>query len=889
MNEEQRRVVSERTGPRLVAAVPGSGKTETLISCVRSLVESGVKPGEICGLTFTKEAAAEMEKRAGLKKSDHKIFRTFHSFCLDFVTKERLNFPFRLERFPLLTPHERGKILGGLLKKFRDVEFHDVSAYIGLMKRRGISPESAENEALGDFQVIYARIYRLYEKACREHGQLDFDSMIIESVALLEDNADVRARWQFKYILVDEAQDTDLVQLRMVQLLSEQHRNIRFFGDGNQCQPPGTKVRVLAKRSIPSTFKEVSIEDLQPGDEVVSWTKHDQRIYHVGRKINWTVRPYIGDLLTIETNGKATQVTPNHKVWARFSSEVFKKNPYYVYLMWRADRGFRVGISYFRRKGGHNQISHRGLQEKAERFWIVRVVETRQEAEVAEEIFSIKYGIPQCMFHPYNGVKRTEEQIKEVFAAANRAKAHQALEDCGRLFECPLIMWPDGTQRVHGYFLTAAANLLPSWMEMPTDAPYRGSLVDRVGRNYYEGPVYSLDVEKDHTYIADGIPVGNSMYAFRGADPEMLTRHVFEAFPQMEELPLSVNYRSTQTIVDYLKDIAPVQNEAVRKMNSVAPAGAPIEFKYFAGDDREAEVTVAAVTDPDNTAVLARTNRQLRAFERACMNRCIRYRLLGDSGFWKQEEVKTVMAFVQQVVAPSDHSTKRVIRSPYDCTRFLKKTEAIEFLEHIVERRPEGLKLHHVWKDVNLGDTRQNEILQGIVTMFQRLRGQVFSLNGEQALKRILDEANILNYYRDNEHVKEIDNDPVENIQDLLKDAKKFPSLYEFYLYARKAARAPERETGLTLSTIHQAKGKQWREVFVVGVNDGMLPHKNGEPEEEKCIYYVACSRAALKLTVSCNDVPSPYIRSKLPKQLDQTSFAAAKDAKQFQSLLELV
>lgn len=614
LNNEQQIVISKSCGPFLIAAVPGSGKTETLVSCVRALFEAGTRPKDILALTFTREAASEMEKRAGLEKSDQKVFSTFHSWCLSFVTKERTNFPFRLEKFPLLTPHDRGKILGGLLKKFRDVEFRDVSAYIGLMKRRGVSPDQAEEEALGDFQVIYARIYAQYEKACREHGQLDFDSMVIEAVALLEDNAEVRARWQFKYILVDEAQDTDLVQLRLVQLMSEKHGNVRFYGDGNQ-----------------------------------------------------------------------------------------------------------------------------------------------------------------------------------------------------------------------------------------------------------------------------------SMYAFRGADPEMLTKHVFDAFPKLEELPLSVNYRSTQAIVAYLKEIAPVQNEAVRKMNSVGVTGEPIEFKYFYGDDREAEVIVSTVTDPDSTAVLTRTNRQLRAFERACMNKCIRYRLLGDSGFWKQDEIRKVMAVVQTVVAPSDNSVKQVIRSPYDFTRFLKKTEAIERLEDIQAQRPEGLKLHHVWKDAIVGDTRQNEILHGIVALFERLRGQVFSLSGEQALKRILDEANILNYYRDNEHAKEIDNDPVENIQDLLKDAKKFPSLYEFYLYARKAAHAPERETGLTLSTVHSAKGKQWNTVFVAGVNDGVLPHKNGEPEEEKCIYYVACSRAALKLTVSCNDIPSPYIRHKLPKQLDQTSFAVAKDAKQFQSLLELV
>lgn len=214
-NPEQQAVIDSHEGEISLEAGPGTGKTATLVARHKSLVASGVRPEEILCVTFTKEAALTMQKRAGPG-----LFKTFHSYGYSVLTAEKGRIP--------MEPELRNRLLFRLTKKYR-LDYKDLTRYISHVRHQNITPEQAIEEH--DYAPSHA--YAEYEKERRAAGWMDFDSMICDSVALLED-PQVRARHQWRYIMADECQDTDDTQFRMLQLISEKHHNVLCVGDPGQ-------------------------------------------------------------------------------------------------------------------------------------------------------------------------------------------------------------------------------------------------------------------------------------------------------------------------------------------------------------------------------------------------------------------------------------------------------------------------------------------------------------------------------------------------------------------------------------------------------------------------------------------------------------------------------
>jgi DNA helicase-2/ATP-dependent DNA helicase PcrA len=355
-----------------------------------------------------------------------------------------------------------------------------------------------------------------------------------------------------------------------------------------------------------------------------------------------------------------------------------------------------------------------------------------------------------------------------------------------------------------------------------------------------------------------------ALYGWRGGEGNLIEAFC-SRFPNAKVLPLSINFRSTPQIVSYCKEIAPVQNETVKNFSTPNAAGIEPEFHRYKDEFEEATAIINSITDLENSAILTRTNRQLRAFEDGCGTRGLKYKLLGKSGFWGQAEVKDVLAFVQHMVGPSDYSTKRIIKSPYDVTRYLRKQELLDHLESIQQGSVGEVPLHTLLSQYNGGDSGQNEIVHNLNTQLSILRTETKNLPAGAAVQRIIDRIGILNYYDDDEDSTGFDNDPRENIREVIKVASSKGSLLDFLRYTQKVHRASLARKGfLTLSTIHGAKGKEWNSVFVAGVNQDVLPHIKGDPEEERKIYFVACSRAAQRLFVSGSGVVSSLISDRV-------------------------
>jgi len=217
LNPEQAAVVINPEGARCVISGPGSGKTTTLEALYEHLIESGVPPSDIRGVTFSKEMAEQIKKRTHSKG----VFSTFHSLGYEICSS--------VDRKPV-EPEIRHRLVYGLTKKWR-LDYKELDSFIGTMKRAGMSPDDAVETDTYRYGLVSA--YMEYERERLKGGWVGFDDMILDAVRLLE-KPEFRARWQVQYLIVDEAQDTDSLQWKMMQLMSEQYGNITVVGDVNQ-------------------------------------------------------------------------------------------------------------------------------------------------------------------------------------------------------------------------------------------------------------------------------------------------------------------------------------------------------------------------------------------------------------------------------------------------------------------------------------------------------------------------------------------------------------------------------------------------------------------------------------------------------------------------------
>lgn len=239
LNEEQCAVVESRDGFFNVVAGPGSGKSESIIRRFVHLLDTGVAAEDILSLTFTNSAAKQMRERAEAARSIPPSlapagFCTFHSLALNFCTREREHFPFSLAEFPLATEPQSNKFVYEAARRF-EVDPRTLRPWISLQKRNRIRPAEALRTAERDGQnEKLALAYKMAENSMREAGVLDFDSLLLEMVDLLESREDVLARWSYRYLQADEAQDNSVLEWRLLQLLSRRHGNLLAVGDCGQ-------------------------------------------------------------------------------------------------------------------------------------------------------------------------------------------------------------------------------------------------------------------------------------------------------------------------------------------------------------------------------------------------------------------------------------------------------------------------------------------------------------------------------------------------------------------------------------------------------------------------------------------------------------------------------
>ena len=244
LNNKQYEAVTTTEGPCLVIAGAGSGKTKVLTHKIAYLIEEkGAKPWDILAITFTNKAANEMKERRSnlIGESAKDIWMgTFHSICVRILRRfiDRIGFE---TSFIIFDTSDQKTLVKNCLKDLSidDKMFNDraVMSEISNAKNEMLTPEEYQARAMGDFRKEkIATVYALYQKRLKENNAIDFDDIINYTINILEENDDVREYYcnKFKYVLVDEYQDTNKAQFTLVTILASSYKNITVVGDNDQ-------------------------------------------------------------------------------------------------------------------------------------------------------------------------------------------------------------------------------------------------------------------------------------------------------------------------------------------------------------------------------------------------------------------------------------------------------------------------------------------------------------------------------------------------------------------------------------------------------------------------------------------------------------------------------
>lgn len=410
------------------------------------------------------------------------------------------------------------------------------------------------------------------------------------------------------------------------------------------------------------------------------------------------------------------------------------------------------------------------------------------------------------------------------------------------------------------YDLHPASHIHPG-MVVPVEVNGRieDDEVVRVDWQEYSGAVYDINVDKVHTYIANGIVVHNSIYAWRGADYRNI-RRLRDDHPDLVTILLEQNYRSTQTILDAARAVIRHNPDRTDKaLFTKRGRGLKITVHEAYDQDDEAEFvvnTIAYLTThervrPGDCAIMYRTNAQSRAIEDAFIRAGMPYKLVGATRFYARREIKDLIAFLRLIQNPADSvSLERIINVP---PRGIGQ-KTVAALEEIARKR--NVPTYEVLKEApdELGSRAQRalaafrELVDGWIVARERM-------TAAQLIDRVLQDTGYADYLRDGTDEGE---DRWANVLELRNVAAEYEDLTLTDFLADVALvsdvdNLSETVDAPTLLTLHSAKGLEFSVVFITGLEDGMLPHSRSlddaeQMAEERRLMYVGLTRAKDRL-----------------------------------------
>jgi DNA helicase II / ATP-dependent DNA helicase PcrA len=955
LNPEQRRAVETTDGPLLIQAGAGSGKTKTLTHRIAYLIATRkATPYNILAVTFTNKAAREMRERVAHllgENADNRSFMpymgTFHSICVRILRMdgEHIGIPRSYVIFDeadrLSAVKQASKQLGIDEKAFPP---RVIAGLISSAKNELLTPEDYDRAGGSPATRTAAEVYPIYQRILKDSGALDFDDLIGRTVHLLQTVPEVRKKWvsQFAYILIDEYQDTNAAQYKLVKLLTSKANNVAVVGDDWQCLPPGTLVQTTAGPK--------SIELVRAGDQVIAGAGYGKTSqFAVMKRRTFHCN---GTLLRIKTaGGRELRVTPGHVLFSRWADI---HDGYFVYLMFSRDHGYRIGMTKAIRYDGKKYdtgLRIRANQERADRMWILKVCEKRSDAQYYEALYAYTYGLPMLVFHAYanRSMQITQGQINTLYRTIDTAERAQKLfADLDLYMEYPhfipqatirgarkrvvinLVLLGDkrshasrvsvnttsiedlavfqqlgytvregraGTYRSeiqaldygkleqiveqiqaqvggaadiarYGFFtdkkfvFTPASHVHPG-MLIPVEVDGRivTDTVVSVERHNYTGPVYDLDIDQVHAYIADGFLVHNSVYSWRGADFRNILN--FERdYPDCTVIKLEQNYRSTSHILNAAHGVITKNlQRSDKELWTAAGEGEKVQILQVGSERAESEAIVRRVklgVDSGQRkfrdyAVLYRTNAQSRSVEETLIQYGIPYRIVGGVRFYDRKEIKDLVAYLRLLYQPEDRiSFERIVNVP---TRGIGAKSLQNFYEWYDGL---GLQLSEALAQAANCGTVTGKAKKGLAELGDTLSG----------LRKLMDDvppaALIDSLVRRIGYMDFLDDKTPqaesrqENVRELMGVAQSYQEMglsgfLEEIALISDLDTADLNGNAVTLMTLHAAKGLEFPVVFMTGMEETIFPHTRAlydqsEMEEERRLCYVGMTRAREEL-----------------------------------------
>ena len=430
LNEEQKEAVVHGNGPLLIVAGAGTGKTTVITQRIAYLIEKGeIRPEEILAVTFTEKAAAEMEERVDKLLPYGYVdlwISTFHSFCerilRDYALDIGLPADFKildntagwlliyrnLDKFELNYYKPLGnptKFIQALISHFshcKDQAIYpeDYLEYAEKLKTRDDMPEDDEVERIKEV----ATAFHTYQRLLLENSSLDFGDLINYCLKIFQKRPLIlkKYREKFKYILVDEFQDTNWAQYELIKILAEPKNNLTVCADDDQCLPGDSKIDFLEGGKIMSK----KIKNIKAGDKVLTAVGKG----HIGiaKVSNVFVRNKEAKILTVKTeNGYSISVTDNHKMFCCVPRTA-RQGYHYVYLMFRKNLGWRIGVT-------DDLILRLRLERSADKILAMRAFNSDSEARYHETLWSLKYGIPTSCFKSREDIIIKEDVLAKLY------------------------------------------------------------------------------------------------------------------------------------------------------------------------------------------------------------------------------------------------------------------------------------------------------------------------------------------------------------------------------------------------------------------------------------------------------------------------------------------
>jgi len=276
LNPQQKKAVMCTEGPLLVFAGAGSGKTRVITNRIAYLIaEKGVKPENILAVTFTKKASGEMlERIKNLLKdlnrdvADLPMIGTFHSIGATFLRKKAQEVGL-LHNFSIYDSDDSENLIKEIMLEMqidiKQIKPKAIAHFIEAAKNDMVTPAQFSNHFGGYIEDIAAQIYPAYQNQLKAQNSVDFGDLLFLAVKMLEENEEVRKYYQdkYKYILIDEYQDTNNAQYRFAKLLSEKHQNICVVGDDDQGIYAWRGADIKNIQSFEKDFKNVTVIKLE--------------------------------------------------------------------------------------------------------------------------------------------------------------------------------------------------------------------------------------------------------------------------------------------------------------------------------------------------------------------------------------------------------------------------------------------------------------------------------------------------------------------------------------------------------------------------------------------------------------------------------------------------